>query len=1368
MKSGYFLSLLTLLIVTSFNNLVSQDFGPNINFKSYSTKEGLSQRSVTCIFQDSQGYLWLGTRYGLNKFDGKKFTRYFYDAENPNSLNHNGIADIREDKKGVLWIATRRGLNKYNSKLDHFERVETANHTPYNNKINQLKTNNSFLWVATNSGLHHYNTNTGHVLRYIHNKNNSYSISSNLTQSILMLNNNSVMVATDEAIDILNPKNNTFLHIEYPNFSSPKTTGIPTVVLFQDNLGNIWLGYSKGLAKYDPNKKKFIDFLAPTNTIQQINSPVRSIYEDIHGNLWVGAYNGLYRIESGTKSIARYVHDVANPNSLSHNSVYAIHGDARGDLWVGTWGGGVNYLDHSSNMFKSFSEGPNKTNLNYKVVGPIWEAPNKDLWFGTEGGGINILNRRTQTFSYLTHNPLNTYSLGGDNVKAITADHSGNLWVGTHDEGITKITFNNKKLKYTHFKSKPRDSIGLSSNRITCIQVDKNNNVWIATNDGGLNLYDHTTKKISKIKKLTGPSVTVLKIANTEYGMWVGGNSLYYMDTRTKEISRIKYRKANKAEPVHGGNIISILETPLNQLWIGTDGYGLYSYNLETHERNRYGRKDGLPDEVIYGILSDDDQNLWVSTNNGISKFNTKNKEFRNFNYSDGLQDNEFNYGSSLKTSKGELIFGGTEGFTLFKPDLIQIDSFVPPITIRSLNVRDELSINVTDSLERIVLKYNDNDIRFDFVALGFSRPNKNMYKHILEGFDEQWVNSGNEGTALYTNLGHGEYTFRAKAANSDGLWNDQEATVILKISPPLWKTWWAYTLYSILFSVSFYLVRKITLLRIEAKKALEHERSEKIKVEELNRLKLQLFTNISHDFRTPLTLIIGSLQRIISGGEKNGDAVRKQLSSTYRNATILLQLINQLLDFRKAESGKLKLRFSKNDITSLINNIVLSFDGLADRKHINLIYDPHSTPSPLYLWFDNIEIKKVLLNLLSNAFKFTPASGTITVKVFKDFHNPNELKITIQDNGKGIPKKDIGFIFNRYFQLGRQNQLRSGTGIGLAVAKDIITAHKGTIEVHSKEGEGTCFIISLPTGSDHIKKEDMVYNEESDLKDNLPDFYEPSIIQFEDFNRNSIDAPPIAFDDSKPYLLIVEDNLEVRNLAKSAFVKDFNIIEANNGKKGIKKAQKFPVDIIISDVMMPKMDGMEMCHQLKSDILTSHIPIILLTARTSSKMQKKGYETGADVYLTKPFDIHLLRLQVENLLKSRKHLIEKFKKNLLVEPSEITVVSADEEFLTKAMGIIEENISNSDFNVSSFINQMNMSQSVLYRKLKVLTGQSISEFVRTIRLKRAGQLLLKTSSGVSEIAYDVGFNDLKYFRKCFKSVFNQTPSQYRKPNIVK
>ncbi|NCT08795.1 MAG: response regulator [Flavobacteriia bacterium] len=1348
------LRFLFLLVV--FNNLTAQEntsVRGNIKFKNFATKDGLSQISVTSIAQDKKGFMWFGTRYGLNKFDGYVFKNYNYRAKDSNSLSNNWITSIVSDSKGNLWIGTKKGLNKYEPKSNNFTRIKIPKDKNYYEKeiTNIFVKDSTFLIISTNEGVDFFDLQKNTFSETPFKKEIQRNISSNYIKKVLLASNGDVFIANTIKIDVYKKSVHKWFSVSYPNNITLSLN--TSVALHEDFDGKILLGYTEGLVYFDEEEKFFKPLIIKSN--QVISDPIRDIIHDNKKNLWIGTYTGLFKLDVN-KNLTKYTHNISNSESLSQNSIYDIFLDFNDGLWVGTWAGGISYYSKNNNNFLTYKEGFNQNNLNYKVVSSFLQYDSDNLWIGTEGGGINIFNKESNSFRFLKHDPKNNNSLSSNNVKAILKDFYGDIWVGTHGGGVNRIIEKNQSIKVIRYNE-------LSDNRITTFFEDYKTNIWIGTNEGGLNFYDRKTNTFSVVinNKKIGSFIYQLIMADKDHLYVASNNGLFLLNMTTKQSQEISFRTHSKS--AFSINTVTSIFKDKNTLWIGTAGDGLYNYDLDSKKSIKYGLDNGLIDEFIHSILIDDSGSLWISTNKGISKIDIKSNKIKNFKQEDGLQSNEFNFNASLKTKEGDLLFGGIEGFTYFNPQKIEQDQFIPPITITSFQLRNNSENAFLNSSKDLVLEHDQNYFNIEYIALDYSKPTKIMYAYILEGFEESWNYVGNKKTASYTNLKPGNYTFKVKASNTEGDWIAQnQVSFKLAIKRAFWETYWAYSFYFLVIFSLFWLIRKYEVLRIKNKHDLEQERLDKDQLKEINKLKLQLFTNISHDFRTPLTLIIGPLEQLIKEN-KVGEEVQKKLDLMYRNAKTLLELINQLLDFRKSEAGKLTISAKKIDLKKFFEDCKLAFEELAARRNIH--YKLRISEEINDVWFDKIEMKKVVLNILSNAFKFTPKSGIISIKIKYALQSKSNIEIIISNTGKGIPSEDLENIFDRYFQLGQKNEYRSGTGVGLALAKDIVELHHGKITVKSKINKGTVFTISLLSGNSHFKETEIDGTENfEDIENDFNDYdgfadVKPGWVRTKSVSNNfEINA-------QLHTILIVEDNNEVRNFIYEIFKDSFNVILASNGIEGLEFSRNHDVDVIVSDLMMPEMDGLEMCENLKSDIRTSHIPVIMLTARTSSKVQKKGYETGADIYITKPFNAETLKLQVNNILNSRKSLIEKFKKDILIEPKEITVVSADEEFLHKAMQIIEENFANPDFNVNSFTEKMFMSQSLLYRKIKILTGQSISEFIRTVRLKKACQLLQKTDLPVKNIVYDIGFNDIKYFRKCFNELFHMTPSEYRKIN---
>ncbi|MBO0593205.1 response regulator [Cellulophaga sp. E16_2] len=1334
-----------------------------LKFKNLSLKEGLSQSTVLSILQDKKGFLWFGTRDGLNKYDGNEFTIFRHKSQDTTSLNDNYIKTLFEDTKGNLWVGTLKGLNKFIPETNSFQRSSLVKTEDQDIEIwSIVEDSEGFLWLGTNLGLQKYDADTDTILP-IEFKNTDERFFQTPTRSLLLTSSGDLFIKTTDQIGSYHIKSKTFKTYCYPENLTTEINKNNVSILYQDKDKNVWLGFEKGLTKLNENTGVFELFR--TNSGNIITDYVRSISEDYLGNLWIGTYNGIYILNAKKEnSLLHFTHDENDSNSLSQNSIFKVYRDTKGDIWIGTYSGGISYYDRSFDIFTHISSGTNKTKLNYKVVSALVEDSNNNLWVATEGGGVNVYNKETGTFKYYTNSNKKPNSISANNVKAMIQDHSGNFWIGTHDGGLNFLNPKVEPYTFKKFRNNPYNENSISSDRVISLFESYDANIWIGTSGGGLNVLDIKTKTTTRINdplELAGKIIYAISKTSDKENILIGGNKgLARVNVSSKTVLPIDFLIKNK-DSFTSRSILSIYEDKNKNIWVGTEGDGVYYWNTTAKSIKKYDVSNGLPNDVIYGIVEDNDNHIWLSTNFGLSRINLQSFQIKNFNESDGLQSSEFNYGACLKNKNGTLLFGGSNGFNVFKPSDIVENSFVPPVVINSLTVNNKPYLIITDSIKKVGLTHRQNVFNFDFVALSYSQPNKNQYAYKLEGFDSNWNYVGNKKSATYTNLDAGDYVFKVKASNNDGLWNEKGTALLITILPAPWRTIWAYLIY-VLFAIGLLLViRKYSLIRIRERNELKLERQDKERIEEVNQLKLELFTNISHDFRTPLTLILGPLERLLKS--KNEDSfIQGQHEIMYRNASTLMELITQLLDFRKSESGKLELNASKANIVSFVNEIKLAFDDLATNKNID--FSITTSSAAIEVWFDQTKFKKVIFNLLSNAFKFTEEGGTISLEISVHDKQKKEapkkcVRINVIDNGIGISKTNKKFIFDRFYQLGE----RSGTGIGLALTKNLVELHRGTIKVKSNENKGTTFSVQLPLGNSHLSKNQLVESKhqiEQNLMFNLEKaaYVDKAIVVLNVKEQTK----ETLIDNGLSSLLIVEDNEELRAFITSIFVAKYNVYQAENGEKGLAISKTKDIDLIISDVMMPVMDGIEMCNELKTNIKTSHIPIILLTAKTSQEAQKSGYQIGADVYITKPFDANILEIRVENLLKSRKSLIDKFKKDIILQPKELTVTSADEMFLKKAIEIVEENLSNQEFSITDFISEMGVSRSVLYRKLIALTGQPISEFIKTIKLKRAAQLIKQTDMNISEIAFDLGFNDLKHFRKSFKKVFNTLPSQYR------
>jgi signal transduction histidine kinase/DNA-binding response OmpR family regulator/streptogramin lyase len=1080
-----------------------------------------------------------------------------------------------------------------------------------------------------------------------------------------------------------------------------------------------------GLKRFDRDKKQFFQYSHDAKNVSSLSSNgVFSIYEDNTNVLWVGTYaGGLNKFDRDKEQFIHYFNDRDDPSSLCNNTVFSICEDSFGDLWVGTYDCGLNKYDREKEQFTNYFYDPdNPASLSDNDVLSIYEDNSGLLWVGTYGGGLNKYDRKKEQFTIYAHNPNDRTSLSKNEIFTIIEDNFGDLWIGTDGGGLNN--FNKEKEQFTHYIHDPNNPASLSANRVFSIFEDKSGILWIGTDVGGLNKFDREKKQFT-------------------------------------------YYKYDPDDPSSLSNnaVLSIYEDKSGVLWIGTYGGGLNKFNSEKEQFTHYRETDGLPNDVIFGILEDEYGNLWLSTNKGISRFTPGTGLFRNYDVRDGIQGNEFNQGAYHKSKNGNMFFGGINGLTKFHPDSVKDNPHITPIVITGFQLFNKpVPIGIDTSNNRLILKksitgtkeieltYKDYVISFEFAALDFHIPEKNQYAYIMEGFDKDWTyTNADRRFVTYTNLDPGEYTFRVKGSNNDGIWNDEGTALIILITPPLWATTWAYIFYGIFIIFLFISARTYDLKRQRLKHQLELEHEHAKKLEEVDQMKSRFFTNISHEFRTPLTLILGPSENIIK--ETSKEEIKKKAGTIKKNANRLLSLINQLLDLSKLDAGRLKLEASCGNIVTFVKGIAMSFESVGERKDILLKIK--TTNNEIEVYFDRDKMEKILTNLFSNAFKFTPVGGKITVAISET--DMNSVTIKIRDTGIGISEEEIPRLFDRFYQVdSSQTREHKGTGIGLSLTKELVELHTGTISVESREGEWTEVTITLPLGKEDLLPDEMVEADESKVERKI------LVDDEETITSSQFEKPlPEDFDKDKTIILVVEDNTDVREYIKESLGEDYQVEEAANGEQGVRKAENIIPDLIISDIMMPKMDGNELTRILKNDEKTSHIPIILLTAKTEHESKLEGLATGADDYLMKPFDTEELHIRIKNIIDNRRKLHKKFREGEYVSPrgKEKKLRSIDELFMNKIIEVIEQHISEEEFSIEEFGNEVGMSRSQLHRKLKALSGKSASRYIRSVRLARAKKKIDDQKGNISEIAYSVGFSSPAYFTKCFKDEYGYPPS---------
>lgn len=1336
----------------------------NLQFSRLSVEDGLSQSAVMAIFQDSRGYMWLGTQDGLNKYNSVDFITYRHNPSDSLSLPGNAISEIYEDRKGNLWAGTSVGLALY---LPHLNAFKTMPVDVAHNVLTGMEVT-SFLhdaegnfWIGTTVGLFKWIKGDPSNVQQVVD-----GLPGNNIQELYQDKQGVIWVGLVEGLCSMRQNPDGSLQVEcYRNQpGNPNSLSHNFVTVIAESPGGeLWIGTRGGLNKMDRKSGRIVSYTSMDHGL--INDFIRDILFDEQGNLWIGTYRGLCYFDLTNQKFVTYTHDPDNPYSLSDNSVHALCRDRKGTIWIGTYFAGVNLMDDDNNRFNYLSYYPYKNSVSYNIISAMVEDKGGNLWIGTEGKGLNYYKRRDDEFKHYVSDPDDPSTLSANNIKSLCLDHRGTLWIGTYRGGLTCRKPGDNR--FTRHFSYPSD--------IFSIVEDTDHVLWIGSFGDGLWTYDSLKKEFVRFDKPGDPDLSLtdnfvrVVYEDSRNNLWIGTQN--GLNVRfAGENKFVKYRSSREDPHSLGNNIVyAIREDSKGRLWIGSYGGGLNLYDYKTNRFRKYTTSDGLPGDNIFGILEDDEGNLWLSTNNGLSKFNPSTDRVINFNVQDGLPGNEFNFNSYLKTSSGEMFFGSKKGLTYFKPENIRESQYKAPIVFTGLKLFNKpVKINDRDGLLQqdfsmtpsVTFNYKQNVFTVEFALLNFLHPQKNRYEYKLEGLEDEWNHVVNP-SATYTNLDQGTYRLLVRAANNDGIWTEAPASLHIEILPPPWKTWWAYSLYIV--ALAGLLLFFANFIRVRAK--LEHdlhlEQLAKERDKELHQLKLQFFTNISHEIRTPLTLIIGPLQNIIEKYASD-NFLNRQLVNVKANADRMLRLVNQLMDLRKQETGKVKLQAAEGNIVKFVREIKLSFQEKAISRNID--YSLITESDRILVWYDRDELEKVLFNLLSNAFKFTPEGGKIHINLSTvQKGGKGFFKLSVEDNGKGIPAVHLEKIFDRFYQIDKSAP--DGSGVGLALAKGIVDLHHGEISAASREKTvsepgKTVFTVLLPLGCDQLQEHEMVRN-----------FVDSEqLIGYIEHSKPELDAPCAQPDNGMEFqlpkkpsrtLLIVEDNQEIRTFITDILSEKYRVYEASNGLEGWEVALRKLPDLIISDVVMPEMDGIELCRRLKTDERTSHIPVVLLTARTALIHKVNGYETGADEYVTKPFDIKLLEVRIRNLIDSRIQMRKKYGSKALVEPACVAATSTDEKFINKAIAIVEANILDEEFNVSSLAKEIGMSQPVLFRKIKALTNMNIADFIKSVRLKKAAQLLSKKEMSIAEVATEVGYNDPKYFSKIFKKYFGKLPSSY-------
>lgn len=1323
-------------------------------FHKITTKQGLSHSTVYSITQDHKGFIWIGTREGLNRYDSYGIKTFYAEPEKPTSLSSSEITALLSGSNKVLYVGTSAGLDIYDYEKDLIQNLLFEGEK-IGSVYSLFEAQDKEIYIGSQKGLFVLNSQ-GELKQLLKDK--TVVAINQHTDKELWIATNRQIVLIDRSGEVI--KYYPYLHKTKDKYLSA-TNNISCI--FRGSDGEIWIGTRRnGVYRYIPGKDTF-EPIIPTHRDNPVEvNLVRAISEDSKGNLWIGTESGLFIYNKKEKKFSHHTQSFEIPaRGLNDKAIYCIYKSAENMMWLGTYFGGVNFMKPNESGFHKIVPDGGKSLLSGKAISQITEDKEGNLWIGTEDGGISILDREKGSFQYLTHQVDDKNSISCNNVHAIHADGEDNVWVGTFLGGLNK--FNLKDKTNTFYKRDPEDSLSLSNNYVYSVLKDSRGTLWVGTQNG-LNVYHYGRDNFSRFKTEFFSGKFIYDILEDHQGnLWfcTRNSGIYFYNIKEDKVSR--YNKSNTGEGLNSNNIVCAYEDSENRIWFGSLNGGLIRYDRSSNTFVAITHKDGLPNNNIYGILEDNSGNLWISSNKGLSRYNPATQAIYTFNVSHGIADKQFNFKSSYKDRNGWMYFGTVNGLYYFHPDSLTFNEVAPKVHFADLKLFNKsvkvkeggiLSSHI-DEAKEIVLEYRQNVVTFEFVAANYFSPGNSMFSYYMEGFEDGWNQAGNKRTATYTNLSPGNYTFHIKAANNNGIWSD-EKKIKVAVLPPFWLTGWAIGLYVLFFLALIYLYWRYLTYRQQGKIALQLERVEKEKMEELNQHKLNFFTYISHEFKTPLTLIIASVDKFLTQ-ERNSLGSQQEFSLIKRNASRLHFLIEQLMEFRRTETDHAVLDISKGDIILFLKDTFAAFIPLFAEKKIAFRFTSDCEKYQTY--FDADKIEKIITNLLSNAIKNTREDGEIRMEVQvasapKRVSKNGLLQIRLIDSGVGLFEGEAEKVFMPFYQNKQNNIQTTGSGIGLALVHSLIKFLDGNIQIESTVKKGTTIIITLPLCDSLVTQVNTLKEVEGNKS---------LLINHDLFHEEALEEEALSGDKSmKEFeLMVVEDNPELLKFIVSHFSKIYQVTYAKDGQAALDRIKKSLPDAIISDVVMPKVDGITLCESLKSNINTSHIPFILLSAKSTVPNKLEGLNVGADIYLPKPFNLTELELIVKNMLDSRNNLKKHFLQYGSLESYDKPVNNKDQDFLHKLTRIVNEKLEDSEFNVSSLTREAGVSRTLLHMKLKKLANLSASDFIKTIKLQKSTKLL-KEGHTVAEAAFQVGFKDPNYFSRSFKEKFGITPSDYK------
>ena len=1328
------IALLTLLIIGFWEPLSASS---SLSFKRYQVEDGLSHNTVWCAMQDSYGFIWFGTSDGLNCYNGRTNKVYRNVLNDKYSLENNFVQALFEEENRNIWVGTNWGLYIYDRNQDRFTyfNKKTSYGVLISSEVKKIiKTQNGLIWIATlGQGLFIYDPKTD-----VLTQNSLYTsfvwdicetdlhhvYASSLQDGLFCFDGNGHFMQSPPELSVLN--------------SSPGKNKINCI---QNVGGVVWMGADSNiLYKWDEARGRLESFTATPLSL----GALRCIVDYSENELLIGTDNGLYFFDCETSVFTR-ADNPSDGDSLSDQFVNSMLKDAEGGLWVMTNLGGINYASKQTKYFEAYhSVNPNDKEDAGIVVGPFCEDVSGNIWIGARDG-LYFFNTHTHQ---LTKHSLGKLGNKKYDIRALFLD-GNNLWIGTNGDGLKIYDVKTGVVKeYYH----SRDVLNtICSNDVLSIYKAHNGIIYVGTS-WGLCCYDPQEDNFYVVNAI-GTMISIVDIVEDMYGnLWVAtsNSGVFRCQLKNGAWSHFEHRREDTTT-ITNNYVITLFEDMKGTMWFGTNGGGLCSFDSEKGIFIDFDPHNVLlPSKVIYSIEQDEVGDFWLSSNAGLIKINPLSKEhFRRFTVTDGLQGNQFNAHSSLKASDGKLYFGGINGFNAFRAEQFTDNQYIPPVYITDIQLpytTDENLVHDILRLEKplyvtpeITLPYEYNSFAISFAALSYEDPDKNRYSYMMRGVDKEWVVNARSTTASYTNLHPGQYEFVVRGSNNDSKWNMEGATILIVITPPWWRTPWAYLVYILLLLGATYYIafRWDRYVKLRYKQRMDEFRVSKEK--EIYESKISFFINLVHEIRTPLSLIRLPLEKLMESSKEVGE--KKYLSVIDKNVNYLLGITTQLLDFQKMESGSLQISKASSNVNQLLEEVYEQFTGAAEIKNISLALNmPEET---VFASIDRDKVRKILVNLVGNAIKF--AKGHIELKLLL---NNDRFEIRVNDDGMGVPDSEKQRIFEAFYQVQGKKESATGTGIGLAFSKSLAEAHQGELRLEDSEQGGSSFILVLPVGEvTSVEKDSKVQEEISDIIVEEPD-------------AATVHAT------GKFTILLVEDNIELLNMTKDALSSNFHVLKAENGRKALEVLSHESVDVIVSDIMMPEMNGLELTKEVKSNIDYSHIPVILLTAKTTLESKIEGFECGADAYVEKPFSSKQLRMQIENLLKLRQ-AFHKLMAGLsgttqITNPtSEFTLSQKDCEFIARIQEVINEQLSDEDFSIDSLAETVHMSRSNFYRKIKALSGMAPNDYLKTIRLNHAAELI-KAGERISEVCERVGFTSSSYFAKCFKAQFGVLPREYK------